>query len=758
MLGGIVYIDLFRLGAEEAKQTLLSGIVTERVKPSHVPFPGRKAPGASTPPERFPGAFPAVWNVPFNRNPNFTGREALLASLHDALRSGEPAALTQAIAGLGGVGKTQLAIEYAYRYKTDYDLVWWVNAEDNLSADYAALARALDLPEKDAREQPLIVQAVRDYLNRARNFLLIFDNATDKEAVYRYLPQGDGGHTLITSRNRDWRRVARSLEVQVWEREESIAFLLQRTERTDRDGADRVADALGDLPLALEQAAAYMNRPRRKARDTFDNYLQQFQAHRSALFTEKTKPLEYPDTVATTWTMALDDLVSEAPLAKDLLRFMAFCAPDDIPDAFFEAIPKHIDEAQAEHYDAARIEEGLDILGQYSLVSFGEKGVSVHRLVQAVTRDRMDEAAESHWIALVLGILDSQWPRGSIHPATWPACEALLPHAESVLSCAEDLDDQAVAMASLMVWAGNFFLHCGRYDEAEPLYRRALEARERTLGNEHPDTLTSVNNLALLLRRTGRYDEAEPLYRRALEARERTLGNEHPDTLISVNNLAVLLDNKGRYDEAEPLYRRALEASERTLGNEHPDTLISVNNLAALLDKKGRYDEAEPLYRRALEARERTLGNEHPDTLTSVNNLALLLRRTGRYDEAEPLYRRALEARERTLGNEHPSTLSSVNNLAVLLYKKGRYDEAEPLYRRTLEARERTLGNEHPDTLRSVNNLAALLDKKGRYDEAEPLYRRALEARERTLGNEHPDTLISAKNLELFLKEKSERQ
>ena len=296
-------------------------------------------------------------------------------------------------------------------------------------------------------------------------------------------------------------------------------------------------------------------------------------------------------------------------------------------------------------------------------------------------------------------------------------------------------------------WLALLYKVQGRYGEAEPLYRRALNANERLVGKEHPYTLTSLSNLAELYRVQGRYAEAEPLYKHALEARERVLGKEHPDTLLSVSNLAALYHDQGRYAEAEPLYRRALKVSERVLGKKHPDTLISVNNLAMLYLAQGRYGEAEPLFRRALDARERVLGKEHPDTLLSVSNLAALYSDQGRYSEAEPLYKRALVAYEQVLGKEHPDTLRSVNNLATLYDSQGRYGEVEPLYKRALAVYERVLGPEHPNTLTSVNNLAGLYLAQGRYSEAEPLLKRAFAVRERVLGKEHPDTLTSVSNL-----------
>lgn len=287
----------------------------------------------------------------------------------------------------------------------------------------------------------------------------------------------------------------------------------------------------------------------------------------------------------------------------------------------------------------------------------------------------------------------------------------------------------------------------GKYGQATPLMERLLATRERVLGKQHPDTLTSMANLAELYRLQGRYNDAEPLFRGVIEARERVLGKEHAQTVISVNNLARLYKDVGRYAEAELLLTGVLEGSERALGKEHPETLLSMSNLAGLYYSQGRYGEAEPLYRRALDASERILGKEHPHTLIRVGALAAFYNSQGRYSEAEPLFRRALDASERVLGKEHPETLTIVGNLGVLYYNQGRYGEAERLIRRDLEGNERVLGKEHPDTLDSVHNLASIYQNQGRFHEAELLYRRALEARERVLGKEHPQTIFEVRNL-----------
>jgi tetratricopeptide (TPR) repeat protein len=311
---------------------------------------------------------------------------------------------------------------------------------------------------------------------------------------------------------------------------------------------------------------------------------------------------------------------------------------------------------------------------------------SLHRLVQEVVRLRLGSKRRSffQWILrkpkpfrrareTALRLVEDWAPSGGQDISTWPKWEVLGPHCEALFARSEaEAWGDPEPVPYLLNGFGQFQEYRnGAYAAAEPLYRRALEARERVLGTEHPNTLTSLNNLAALLDSTGDYAAAEPLCRRALEARERVLGAEHPDTLNCLNNLAALLDSKGDYAAAEPLYRRALEARERVLGAEHPDTLTSLNNLALLLRAKGDYAAAEPLYRRALEAKERVLGAEHPSTLFSLNNLGMFHFGKGEYAEAEPLVQRAAETLEQLLGPEHPNVVGMQKNLEICRAEMG---------------------------------------------------------------------------------------
>jgi CHAT domain-containing protein len=287
----------------------------------------------------------------------------------------------------------------------------------------------------------------------------------------------------------------------------------------------------------------------------------------------------------------------------------------------------------------------------------------------------------------------------------------------------------------------------GKYQEAIPLMERSLQIRETQLGANHPDTATSLNNLAALYQGMGRYPEAEPLLQRSLQITETQLGANHPDTATSLNNLAGLYRAMGRYPEAEPLFQRSLQIRETQLGANHPLTATSLNSLALLYRDIGRYPEAEPLYQRSLQIRETQLGANHPLTANSLNNLAGLYQDMRRYPEAEPLFQRSLQITETQLGANHPDTASSLNNLAFLYRDIGRYPEAEPLYQRSLQIRETQLGANHPDTATSLNNLAGLYQDMGRYPEAEPLFQRSLQIYETQLGANHPRTATSLNNL-----------
>jgi tetratricopeptide (TPR) repeat protein len=536
-----------------------------------------------------------IENVPYARNPYFTGRDTILHNLHEALSKDSATALTQgyAISGLGGIGKTQTAVEYSYRYRSEYRYIFWVRAETEveLQAGFVEIARLLDLPEQDATNPADTVQAVKHWLEHTSEWLLIFDNADAPEQLKTYYPRTPRGHILLTSRAQvfDTLGIARPLPLEKMDPQEALEFLFKRTTRTQNDpneknAAEQIAKELGYLPLALEQAAAYM--VAKTAR--FQDYLASFQWQRLSLL-NKAQPRtgDYPASVASTWALNFQE-VEQDPVAADILRVSAFLSPDAIP---FELLTEGASQlgpviaSTLTTEDPLALNEALEPLTRYSLirVDVDTQTYNIHRMVQEVLKDQLGRALQAEWAERVVRAVAQSFPK--VDYQTWSRCEPLIPHA---LLCAEHIDHWSITFwkaRNLLLQVGKYFYQRGQYWEAEPLLKSALSICEQVLGPEHPETLGTVNNLAILYWQQGKYEEAEPLYQRALEAQERVLGPEHPNTAQSLDNLANHYANQGKYEEAEPLYQRALTTYEGALGADHPETKRVRNNYALLLKK-----------------------------------------------------------------------------------------------------------------------------------------------------------------------------
>jgi tetratricopeptide (TPR) repeat protein len=680
-----------------------------------------------------------VHNLPFPPNPAFTGRDAdmkrlgkLLKKRREVKKRGEITVVRSVVLhGLGGVGKTQLAVQYAWKYLREFDAVLWARADspEALEASLADLASVLRLPEAKEREQAVQTQAVLDWLNNHERWLLIVDNAdTDaaKRAVLERLSPRLTGHVLITSRISDWPVNIRDMALDLLSPDDARRYLLDRIARKGHNaGGDAAARALaqelGHLPLALEQAASFIV----EMRWSFAKYQEQFRYARLELLSERREGgTRYAASVAKTWGITLEKL---SPLTRAILRMAAWFAPDAIPREIFSANKELLSEVLTEEATVSdlAIEKALGELDRFSLVRLTSKTVSVHRLLQAVERDALAAEERERWLLYAVQLFNAFAP-WSYEVLTWSVWMPLAPHAETLLGHSKEQGIDAPPPVALTANQLGLFLYArAAYAAAEPLYERALAIYEKALGPVHPEVAASLNYLAELYQVQGRYAEAESLYERALVIYEEALGPAHSDVAASLNNLAELYRAQGRYAEAEPLYKRALGIWEQALGPEHHYVSASLNNLGACCHDQGQYGKAEPLYERALAIRKKALGPEHPEVGRSLSNLALLYGTQGQYGKAEPLYRRALAILEKALGPEHPDVAESLNNLALLYGTQGQYGKAEPLYRRALAIREKALGLDHPNVAACLENYAALLRSMGRPEKAEQLESRA---------------------------------
>jgi tetratricopeptide (TPR) repeat protein len=704
LLAGVVSVDLFGVGKAAARTRIaaaVQGAVTGRAKPTAEPgFPPDALPdvlaGRAEP--RFPGALPQVWSVP-PRNPNFTGRAAELDRLRAGL-TGHPAVTVHALRGMGGIGKTQTVAEYAYRYAGDYDLVWWVNAEQAplIGDQLTRLGEELGLPLTD----PAAMLAALQRVLRGRDrWLLIFDNAEHVQDIHPYLPGGPG-HVLITTRHTGFRALGDVLDLDTLDRPQAIALLQRGAPGMTGTEAGQLAARLGDLPLALDQAAAYLDQTGMPPAQ----YLQLLDT-RSAELHSRGHAARHPDTVATVWSLSIGQLNAETPAAVQLLELCAWLAPEPIPLDLFTRHPGNLPEPlAAAAADPLAFSDTVGALTGYSLGRRTGSSVTVHRLIQDVTRHRgQPPGAASQSLCTVLDLLraglpDDVWST----PGNWPRWRTLLP---SVLAATDHSKDtgQAGTVAWLLSRAGTYLRSQGRYGEALPLHQRALRIDEAALGPDHPDVATNLNYVGLALFSLGRVSEALPFQQRALRIDEAALGPDHQGVAFDLNYVGQALSDLGRASEALPLLQRALRIREAALGPNYPDVATDLNRVGQALSNLGQCGEALTLQQRALRIREAARNPDHPDVAIALTYVGEALSDLGRAGEALPLLQRALRIDEAALGPDHPYVATDLNQVGRALSDLGRAGEALPLLQRALRIQEAALGPDHPETQRSRTHV-----------------------------------------------------
>ncbi|MDP3229743.1 MAG: FxSxx-COOH system tetratricopeptide repeat protein, partial [Acidovorax sp.] len=618
-----------------------------------------------------------------------------------------PAALTQAIHGLGGVGKTGLAVEYAYRHGPEYSLVWWLRSEEPvaLAADYAALARELDLKEKDHPDQGVVAAAVRRWLGQHEGWLLIFDNAPAPREVAGYLPGQVLGRVLITSRNPEWGSLAAALQVPVLPPDKAVDFLLRRTGGTDRDAAARVAEALGRLPLALEQAGAYIS----ETKMPFAKYLKLFQTRREELWGEEKTPLDYEHTVATTWSLALERIKQEAPGAGELLNVCAYLAPDDMPLALFREAKENLPGSfKAIVADDLAWNRAVAALRRYSLLEVGDEALTMHRLVQQVVQDRLTGEDRKKWAGVAVRLVNRAFPYDSDEVDNWPVCARLLPHALAAAGHAQDLQAAPAAAGRLFNQAGLYLRDRAEFSQARQAYERALAIDEAAYGPNHPEVAIDVNNLGSVLQDLGDLAGAKAHFERALAIDEAAYGPNHPAVARDVNNLGSVLKDLGDLAGAKAHFERALAIAEAAYGPNHPTVATDVNNLGGVLKELGDLAGAKAHFERALTIDEAAYGPHHPQVAAGVNNLGGVLKALGDPAGAKAHFERALTIDEAAYGPDHPAVARDVNNLGGVLKDLGDPAGARACYERAFAICKHFLGEDHPDTRLVRGNLESL--------------------------------------------------
>ncbi len=686
---------------------------------------------------------PSTWNVPYDQNRLFTGRDDILKALHDAFMASKMMERTQpqAITGLGGIGKTQIAIEYTYHYASEYQTVLWAKADSRevLTADFVSMADLLGLPEKNEQDQKRTVDAVKQWLQSHPSWLLILDNVEDLTMIRDFIPQGGKGHILLTTRSQATGGIADAVEIKTMEPDVGAHFLLRRTKITNPSGVDdataqEISREMGGLPLALDQAGAYIE----ETGDALSDYLKEYQTQRTVLLQKPDElAIAFHESAVTTFSLAFDKVKQSNAMAAELLQLCAFLHPDDIPR---EIITEGAtDLGPVLQQAAARpgyLNSAIAELRKYSLVHRdpGVGTLSIHRLVQDIIKDAMDKQTQRTWAERTVRTVNHVFPDASFEK--WQECQKYLPHAQK---CSELIKDKGLTFpeASRLLRQAGLYLHQrAQYVQAESLLKQALDIREKVEPGSL-DEAESLNDLGELYYSQGKYVDAKQCFVETLAIRQQQMKPDAPLVAESLTNLAAIHFTQNQLAEAEQLFSQALAIFNRAFGPEHRLVAINLSNLAHIQYLRGNYREAEGLYRQALVIYEKVLEPGNPNLAHSLDSLALVYRDQGKYAEAEPLYREALDIRERILGPENPDTANSRNNLALFYYDQGKYAEAEPLYLQALNTLQHIYGREHSEVAKVLHNLARLYQAQDKYDKAEELFTQSLEINKRTIGLEN---------------------
>ncbi|CAI7658082.1 unnamed protein product [Penicillium palitans] len=744
--------------------------------------------------QRNSNSTPTTFELPLNLSEisevnRFVAREDQLKRIQEIVNTTVGRG-TAVVHGLGGIGKTQLAIAYIKRNRPYHSAALWLNAKDEtaLKQSFARAAEwiirhypSLAYIESalESRDLDETVKAVNRWLDEPMNerWLVVYDNydnpllgnqtgkslapASFVEAstnsdddedlakafdLRKFLPKTDHGAIVVTTRS-SMVKLGQTLHLRKLENiDDSLEVLASISGREDlRQGEYRTYDPvaadlareLDGLPLALATAGAYLE----QVSISYAEYLQLYRESWQRLHEETPQLAAYDQTLYSTWNLSYRYIQQQSPIAAMLLRQWAYFASEDLWYELLEdSGPEKPEWLGALTENKLTFHASLRILCSHGLVEADptttlqlveSRGYSVHGCVHSWMIHVLNQGLDKSMAWTAVQCVAQRVPADDEH-AFWLIQRRLIAHADR---CLEILRKQEVEDGD--VWAlfslGYLYANQGRLQEAEAMYELALEGYEKAWGREHTSTLDTINNLGNLYMGQGRPQEAEAMFERALEGYEKAWGRGHTSTLDTVNNLGLLYKSQGRLQEAEAMYERALEGKEEAWGRGHTSTLDTVNNLGLLYADQGRLQDAEAMYERALEGYKKAWGRGHTSTLDTVNNLGLLYSDQGRLQDAEAMYERALEGYEKAWGRGHTSTLNTVNNLGLLYADQGRLQEAEAMYERALEGKEKAWGREHTSTLNTVNNLGLLYKSQGRLQEAEAMYKRALEGYEKAL-------------------------
>jgi tetratricopeptide (TPR) repeat protein len=686
-----------------------------------------------------PGSVPSIWGGVPQRNKNFTGRDDILDLLRAGLTSSVTVVLPHALQGMGGVGKTAVAVEYAHRYRHEYELIWWIPADQPalVQSSLAALAGHLGLPPVTASGIEGAAAATLDALRRGepyRRWLLIFDNADQPEDLNEVIPHGPGD-VLITSRNHRWQAVVETVSVDVFDRAESIEFLGKRVPSgLSRLEADALANELGDLPLALEQAGALQA----ETGMSVDEYLRLLREQVAVIMSEG-KSADYPLSMTAAWKLSVQTLDQQQPEAVMLLRCCAFFGPEPIPRDLLPRGAQALDSPLGLLLaDPIKLARAIRELGRFALVRLDGRTIIIHRLIQALLRDDLSPDEQKSYRDQAHLVLAMGAPKNPNDNRLWPRYGELVAHAAGRSTELEQSENRDVRQFALDIV--RYLYNSGDQESARTIVERFIKQWSSNTDVKDPLMLLARQHLGNVLRDLGQYGLAFEVDEETLSLAREVLGEQDPLTLVQTSSFGADLRARGDFARALELDAASLELHKEVLGSADPQTLRVSNNLAVDYGLNSRYPDARDLHRETYRLRTEVSADVPAnELLPSWNGLARALRLCGSLGEARDVGQDAYDFGLSELGPDHPRTLETAIDLSVALRRfAGSYEEALELAQIVFERSRRRFGRSAPLTLAATVSLTNIQRTSGQVAEALELTLETATHYRNIYGPDHP--------------------
>ncbi len=692
-------------------------------------------------------------------NPFFTDRKDILTALHLFFAERTTETRIQALYGVEGIGKTELAIEYAKIHYDEYQAIFWLDASsaESLSPYILSLTDQIGIPVSNELNEQQRFNAIKEWLRQHDKWLVILDNLETFSIVDPFIPHYSKGHVLVTAQSEEIEEVVHSISVKEMSIEDGTLLLLRHAKptikwnlsdpalETDVLQAREIAQEFTGYPLALNLAGAYI----RRSKLTFSSYLKLYHEHETTLLDRGGQPTNgHPNSVKAMFSLTFDKIGRVDPLALKLLHLFAFLHSDALSDdVIMQGVSSLDGPLRKLTLSPLTFNNTLIVLQQFSLVQrfSNTTTLNMHRILQLFVKKELTEKQQKQLAEQAVRLINFIFPEVLFE--NWKKCQRYMSQAQHCAALIREFKLTLQEGGLLLERLGSYCYQRGIYKQAETYLIQALDLYERSKRADVLNIAQALNSQGLLYRQLAHYEEAKEIHEHALKLRERVLGQDDPKTMESQHNLAMIYGDLGQYQDAENRYQRVLAIEERAKGPNHTDVADTLSELALIYSQQGRFADAEIAARRALAIYEQARDPNHPDLTYPLDTLGTLAEQQGDYQQAESLYQWAFEICLDAFGEEHPQTTHSKYKLAGLAMSKGNYQDAENLYQQVLNIYKQMLISNHTDIALVLNDQALLATKQKQYEKAEPLYKRALHIYESVLGEEHPDVASVLNNL-----------